>query len=154
MPGNARREKETRAYRPPVQQDGAGSTSAHTAGFTHAPELEAVAQDFQKGIGVFDLNLFLVAIEAKGNLSCHRCYSFGVARWFLPAKARRTFSGVIGNSRMRMPAASWMALAIADETVSVPVSPTPLAPKGPISCGTSTMIGRNDSGKSLIEATW
>src|SRR5512147_2909687 len=127
MPGNARREKKTGAHRPPVQQDGAGSTSTHTAGFAHAPELEAVAQDFQKGIGVFDLDFLVVAIEAKGDLACHRYHSSGVALWFLLAKARRTFSGVIGSARMRMPAASWMALAIAAETVSVPVSPTPLA---------------------------
>src|SRR5258707_15802099 len=55
---------------------------------------------------------------------------------FCSSNARKTFSGVIGKSRMRTPTASSIALAIAGATVNAPVSPTPFAPKGPSSCGT------------------
>src|SRR5438132_10684416 len=53
----------------------------------------------------------------------------------------KTRSGVIGIWVMRTPTASLMALAIAAATGTTGGSPTPLAPKGPSSEGTSTRSG-------------
>ena len=57
MSGRANRKKETRTHRPPIQQDGAGSTCAHTAALANAPELKSVAQNFQQGVGIVDISV-------------------------------------------------------------------------------------------------
>ena len=56
------------------------------------------------------------------------------------AMARAIFSGVIGSSVRRTPAASSMALAMAAGAGTMGGSPTPRAPYGPEGDGTSTMI--------------
>jgi hypothetical protein len=54
------------------------------------------------------------------------------------SSAKKIFSAVNGMSLKRMPSASWIALAIAGAVAIIGCSPTPRAPHGPSSCGTST----------------
>src|SRR5438552_5508617 len=56
------------------------------------------------------------------------------------AIARAIFSGVIGSSVRRTPAASSMALAMAAGAGTMGGSPTPRAPNGPAGDGFSTMM--------------
>ena len=66
--------------------------------------------------------------------------------------AKKTRSGVMGVSVMRMPMASWMAFRIAGVVGMVAGSATPLAPNGPRGSGTST-ISHSMSGTSMAVGT-
>src|SRR5436190_720159 len=56
------------------------------------------------------------------------------------SNAARTFSGVSGSDRRRMPQASNNALAMAGAGPLMGTSPTDLAPYGPLGSGCSTSI--------------
>src|SRR6202012_4606978 len=111
-----------------------------TAAFARAEEAETLQQLDQIAVRL-DLgrDRFSVEREMDGPCARHRfTHSSSSGRPSLARSARSTASAVIGNSMMRTPTASWMALAIAGDTPKVPDSPTPLAPNGPVCCSALT----------------
>src|SRR5947209_5095182 len=69
------------------------------------------------------------------------CDTLSLSSLFYAVRAAKTRSGVMGSCVIRTPTASLMALATAAATGTTGGSPTPLAPNGPSSEGTSTSSG-------------
>src|SRR5437868_934138 len=74
------------------------------------------------------------AVQGEANVPGFAHSSSSIGRPSAARSARNRVSGLMGSSVRRMPTASWIALAMAGETPKVEVSPTPLAPNGPVSC--------------------
>jgi hypothetical protein len=72
VPGDPKREQETRTDGPAVKQDGASSAGAHAAAFPHAPEFESVPKDLKQGLGVLHRDFHFPAVEPERYLSKHR----------------------------------------------------------------------------------
>ena len=94
-------------------------------------------------------------MDSDGRAVQHEPDSAGASRAHRARRAARsaqyTASGVIGSSVMRTPTASSIALAIAGDTAKVPVSPTPLAPKGPL-CWVASTTSRLDPIRHVPDA--
>src|SRR5579884_1056285 len=63
-----------------------------------------------------------------------------LADYFNSSRAAKIFSGVIGRLRMRMPSASYTALAMAGAMPLVGTSPADFAPNGPVYSVSSTRM--------------
>src|SRR5580704_14914748 len=119
-----------------VDQHGAAAAQALAAAFARAEQVEALQQLDQVAMR-FDLGRDFLAVERE--IDAVHAHHSSLSGW--PSRlrnARNTASAVIGSSVMRIPTASWMALAIAGDTPKVPDSPSPLAPNGPECCSAST----------------
>ncbi len=68
-------------------------------------------------------------------------------------RARRIFSGVIGQSRIQTPTASWMATATAGAVPFMLISDTDFPPKGPKGSSVGTRIALKSGGMSPIMGT-
>src|SRR5271156_3057733 len=123
-----------------VNQNRAAATQALTTAFARAEEIETlqqfdeVAMRLDRGRDWFAVQCEIDDLHAHGSSN----HSSSRGRPSLARNARSTASAVIGNSMMRTPMASWIALAIAGDTPNVPDSPSPLAPNGPVCCSAVT----------------
>src|SRR5258708_542143 len=86
----------------------------------------------------FDDEADRAAVQRETNIASFAHSSSPIGRPSAARNARSKVSGLMGSSVRRMPTASWIALAMAGETPKVEVSPTPLAPNGPVSCAAVT----------------
>src|SRR5262249_19953852 len=133
-----------------VHQHGAATAHSLPTALARAHEIELALQYFDEIVVRLDVRRNLLAIEDEADGAGHASSSSGALA--CSRSARNTASGVSGREVRRTPQASSMALAIAGDTQKVAVSPTPLAPNGPlarcdstasfcISCGTSRSAG-------------
>src|SRR6266508_1573308 len=133
-----------------VHQYGAAAAHALPAAFACAHKIELALQHLDEIVMRLVLGRDGLAVEGEADGARHASSSSGV--FALERSARKMSSGVSGRSVKRTPQASSMALAIAGDTQNVAVSPTPLAPNGPldkydstasfsITCGTSRIAG-------------
>src|SRR5437667_6065307 len=133
-----------------VHQHGAAAAHALSAALARAHEIEFPLQHLNEVVVRLDLGRNLLAVEGEADRARHSSSSSGTFAWV--RSARKTASGVSGSEVRRTPQASSMALPIAGDTQNVAVSPTPLAPNGPlercestasfcINCGTSSIAG-------------
>src|SRR4029077_14432454 len=82
----------------------------------------------------FDGEADRAAVQREANIAGLARSTSSIGRPSAARNARNRVSALMGSSVRRMPTASWIALAMAGETPKVEVSPTPLAPNGPVSC--------------------
>src|SRR5262245_14370715 len=133
-----------------VHQHGAAAAHALPAAFARAHQIEVALQHLDEVVMRLDRGRDRLAVEGEADGARHASSWSGALA--LARSARKTASGVSGRSVKRTPQASSMALAIAGDTQNVAVSPTPLAPNGPldrydstasfsITCGTTRIAG-------------
>src|SRR5688572_26190384 len=138
-------------YRRAVDDHRAAAAQALAAAFPRTEQREIALQHIDQRVMHIDGGGDRTAVErqpdgAAGVVVCHQASSSGLP----PCSriARSTRSGVSGKSMGTMPSASYSALAIAGDGLNTPVSPTPFAPYGPCSCGTSTYAAEISAGTS------
>src|SRR6185295_13030347 len=105
-----------------IDQHGAAAAQPLPATLARAVQAERLPQHLDQALVRRDLRLDRFAIQPEADRAPH--FSFCIAL--------NTASAVIGSEVSRTPTASWIALAMAGETPKVAVSPTPLAPNGPL----------------------
>src|SRR5207244_9692102 len=133
-----RREIQAAGHGAAVDEHRAAATEALPAAFARAEEAECVLQDFDQRIVRRHLRRHRLAVQAKLNAAPH----------FAFCSSMKMDSGLSGSTASLTPTASWSALAMAGDTPKVPVSPTPLAPKGPERCSALTASLMISSGMS------
>src|SRR2546423_362012 len=109
-----------------VDQYRAAAAQPLAAAFARAEEPELLAQHLDQRLVRRHLRLDAFTVKPELDRAPHLFSAWNTA------------SGFIGSSVRRTPIASWIALATAGETPKVAVSPTPLAPKGPVRCSATT----------------
>src|SRR5215469_2766402 len=139
-----RREIEAARHGFAVDQHGAAAAQALAAAFARAEKVEALLQQLDERQMGFDRGRDRLAIEGEADLH-HASFSGSPCA---ARSARRIVSGRKGSEVRRTPTASSMALAMAGETPKVALSPTPLAPKGPLCSVDPTASFSIVSGKS------
>src|SRR5581483_3286620 len=121
-----------------VHEHRAAAAQALAAALARPVQPEAVAQHLDDVLVRRDLRLHRLAVQPEAD---------GFPHFASPPK---TASAVSGSEVSRTPTASSSAFATAGETPNVPVSPTPLAPKGSLRCSALTVSFTISPGRSSI----
>src|ERR1700730_8821655 len=133
----------------PVHDHGARPADALATALPGSIDVKAAAQRLHQVLPWSDAGLHLLTVEQKADPPFRQPQSSS-GRPAPALIARRTRSGVSGSSFTWTPSASKTALPMAAETASVPVSPIPFAPSGPLRWSTSTSTTSTDFGMSSI----